>query len=137
MFAPEEKPRVRHKREDFVIVSTKFFKSLSDSDLSPSELSLLFHLLSRIQLGGNVVQHYSGIEAAAATGLHRSSVSTALTRLEERGILRRSRRGGHKVITVNPNLASRADQRTRADLRATSKMPPVAITRLTRRADRH
>lgn len=133
MLVSDGKPAHPARRENFTIVSTKFLGALSRSDLSPTELSLLFYLLSQMRLGGNVVPKFSGIEAAAATGRHETSVSTALTRLRQRQIVRRDRVGGHVVITINPNLASRADKRSRAILRTESGMPQVAITRLSSR----
>src|SRR6478609_6002620 len=135
MSTSETEAAARPRREDFVIVSTKFLAALSSSDLSPSELSLLCFLLARIRLGGNVVPNYSGIGSAGAIGAHASTVSTALTRLEERKIISRNRADGHMEIVINPHLASRADKRSRALLRAASRMPQVAITRLSRGRD--
>ncbi|MBD3777680.1 MAG: hypothetical protein IE923_00245 [Micrococcales bacterium] len=57
-------------------------------------------------------------------------MSTAMTRLRTRMIVRDVRADGHRTIMVNPHLASRADKRTRHDLRSFSAMPQVAIARL-------
>jgi len=118
------------------MVSSQFLSDLSRSDATPSELSLLFYLLARIRLGSNVVPHFAGVEAAEATGLHPSSVSTAVTRLTKRQVVRRTRSHGHSTIVINPHLASRADQKTREELCRSSRMPVKAITRLNDAGDR-
>lgn len=125
----EGKSPTRGERTPFAIVNTRFLRALSGSDLTPTELSLLMYLLSRMTLGTSEVRGFVGITAAEEIGAHHTTVSTALGRLESRKIVRRRKRTGGVDVVVNANLASRADRAGRARLRKEQGMPKIAITR--------
>lgn len=114
------------------MLSKNLLVAISTGDFTRTELRLLFHLLSLVTLGSCEVPHHTNLQAVKALGSPPSTISRAIGTLEERQILRRFKREGETVVVINPNLASRANELQRRELREAYPMPVKPIARLGR-----
>lgn len=79
-------------------------RDLVNADLTQSEWRVLICLFTRIHTVGSEIPAFSNTQIAKELGMHPSTSSTAMGKLQARGLVRKHHVSGLVTVTVDPRL---------------------------------